>query len=359
MEPGRALFLSCGHSPRACLPFSLITLTLAIAAGLGTIACSSGESVSPDIPAAFTRDAAQGGRDILDTQARLRVRIAGPRGEDGGRETRAQDWWLIRRLDIFIFEDDGLGTLDAYIREDRDSPSEVEIHCAGGDKVVVAVANARFTEETVTGILCYEDLRKIVACLTEDLPQYPLMSGETSFAAGTGRDCEIVLEPMMSVVELKSLRFRMPGARLTDVRVYLTGVSNRAELLRPAGFLPSETLNNGGLSETDLGRLPYSGMVYSYLGNGKEEGDGTVYPGASLYCYPNQAREESFASPFTRLVVEGLLDGKRCCYPIPVNRDLYGSGKDGGIGRNSRYVYELTLTRAGTESPDDITLFGP
>lgn len=275
------------------------------------------------------------------------------------KATRADDWHLIRRLDLFVFEDDGIGSLDAYIRSYAYSPSAVEIHSAGGEKRVVAVANATFSDAFVSAIQSYEDLRGAVVSFTEDNPSYPVMSGEAQFTAGTGQGCDLTLEPMMSVIELKSLRYKGSGGFLTGVRVYLTGVGNRAELLRDGGFLPSETLNNGGLSETDLGRLAYSGMVYRYLGNGRSDGDGTTYGSASLYCYPNEAEEESAGSPFTRLVIEGKLDGKTCYYPIPINRDLYGEDTSGGIGRNQRFVYEITLTRAGTESPDDIGLFHP
>ena len=276
-----------------------------------------------------------------------------------GGGTRADDWWIVRRLDLFVFEDDGIGALDAYTRSYAYSPSVVEVHSAGGDKRVVAVANASFTDRFVTSIRSYGDLRRAVVCLTDDHPSFPVMSGEARFTAGTGRTCDLTLEPVMSVVELRKLCFRSSEGALTDVKVYLTGVGNRAELLRETAFLPSETLNNGALSETDLGRLAYSGMVYRYLGSGHAEGDGTVYGTASLYCYPNEAEEESVGSPYTRLVIEGKLNGKTCYYPIPVNRDLYGEDGSGGVGRNCRYVYDLTLTRAGTESPDEVGLFHP
>ena len=101
------------------------------------------------------------------------------------------------------------------------------------------------------------------------------MSGEARFTAGPGQACSVTLEPLMSTVEIHSLRCRIEGQKLLNVKVYLTGIGNRAELLRAERFLPAETLNNGGLSETDLGRLAYSGMVYKYLGNGKAESGGT------------------------------------------------------------------------------------
>ena len=40
-----------------------------------------------------------------------------------------------------------------------------------------------------------------------------------------------------------------------------------------------------------MARLPYSGMVYRFLGNGRPSGGGTSYGTASLYCYPDEAEE--------------------------------------------------------------------
>ncbi|MBQ3723780.1 MAG: hypothetical protein II851_08750 [Bacteroidales bacterium] len=362
MKKGRINLLSFGRSPGVTLALIIITFTPAISAGLCSIvSCSSDRSVSPDAPAAAVTIPQEGGRDVPLTDIPVTIHIRPPvsPGEPEPAATRAGDWHLIRRLDLFVFDDDGIGTLDAYTRSYAYTPEAVTVSSASGEKVLVAVANHAFPDDFVTTIHNYEDLRRAVVCFTDDHPSWPVMSGETAFTAGPGQGCSITLEPMMSTVEIHSLRCRMEGQSLQNVKVYLTGVGNRAEVLRTEGFLPSETLNNGGLSETDLGRLAYSGMVYKYLGNGKTDGSGTSYGSAVLYCYPDEAEEESFASPYTRLVVEGTLDGQPCYYPIPVNRGRYESGGTEGIGRNRRYVFDLTLTRPGTGSPDEDVLPGP
>ena len=302
-------------------------------------ACSSTGSASPDVP---------------DPVTRIEWAVRPPDVPGGIRTgTRADDWYLIRRMDLFVFDDDGIRALDSYTRSYAYSPTAIDIRSAGGPKRVVALANFPIPDGSVTSVGHYDDLKKIVADLTEDDPACPVMSGEARFTAGEDRSCSVTLEPVLSTIEIHSLKCRMEGAyagqALERVRVYLTGISCRAELLRTEGFLPTETLNNGGLSEQDLARLPYSGMVYRYLGNGHPSGDGTVYGTASLYCYPDEAEEETPGSPFTRLVVEGTLDGKTCYYAIPINRR--GNGEE-GIGRNRRYVFDLTLTRPGTESPE-------
>ena len=362
METSRHL-LFFGHPPRARLP--KLTLTIIILAA-GCAESPFPESVSPDVRAGtetlVSPPPHPSGPDILSTATSL------PAGQPAlfpGLPVlvAADDWWLIRRMDIFAFNDDGIRALDSYSRSYPYGTPADTVSLASGPKIVVAVANCALPDPLVTGLHCYEDLRGAVAEFTSDHPSYPVMSGEAHFSAGGGATCTVTLEPLMSVVEVQSLECRMEepwrGQRLSGVRVYLTGVGNRAGLLEQEGFLPTETLNNGGLSEQDLGRLPYSGMVYKYLGNGRTSGETTRYDGASLYCYPNEAEEETFASPYTRLVVEGKIDGRTCYYAFPVNRGRYAGDGTPGIGRNRRYVFNLTITRPGTESLADFYDSGP
>ena len=345
MAKSRNNLLTHGRSPRAHLPLFKLYLTLAVAAGFCCIGCSRQESVSPDFSTApGSLDHGTGsGRDIpcLQTEICLDLRLPAENGIGPGIRTKAGSWWLIQRLDLFVFDNDEIRRLDSYTRSFVYSPEVIQVPSASGDKIVVAIANRSFPDGFVTGIHCYDDLRHAVAELTEDHPSWPVMSGETAFTAGQGHSCRLTLEPLMSAVEVRSLRSR--GFRLSKVKVYLTGISNRAELLRTEGFLPSETLNGDGLSENDLGRLAYSGMVYRFLGDGTPSGEGATYGSTSLYCYPNEAEEESVGSPFTKLVVEGLLDGETRRYVIPVNRGVF-TGAEEGIGRNCRYVFDLTLT---------------
>ena len=361
METSRHLF-SHGHPPRACLP--KLTLTIIILAA-GCAESPFPESVSPDVRAGtetlVSPHPYPSGPDILSAATTLLARQSAlfpglP------VQVEADDWWLIRRMDIFVFNDDGIRALDSYTRSYPYGTPADTVSLASGPKIVVAVANCALPDPLVTGLHCYEDLRGAVAEFSSDHPSYPVMSGQAHFSAGGGAVCTVTLEPVMSVVEVQSLECRMDepyrGQKLSGVKVYLTGVGNRAGLLEQDGFLPTETLNNGGLSEQDLGRLPYSGMVYKYLGNGRTSGGTTSYGGASLYCYPNEAEEESFASPFTRLVVEGKLNGKTCYYAFPVNRGA-GAGDTEGIGRNRRYVFNLTLTRPGAESLAEANISSP
>jgi hypothetical protein len=75
-----------------------------------------------------------------------------------------------------------------------------------------------------------------------------------------------------------------------------------------------------------------------------------TYPGVRLLCYPNLASEETLGTPFTRLVIEGKIQGETWYWPINVNRDC-GTDHE-GIERNMRYIYDITIKSKGTKDPN-------
>ena len=69
-----------------------------------------------------------------------------------------------------------------------------------------------------------------------------------------------------------------------------------------------------------------------------------------LRCYPNMASQEGPGSPFTRLVIQGQLDGDVWYWPIDINR---GEGcTTEGIEGNCAYTFDIVLTRKGSADPD-------
>jgi hypothetical protein len=62
------------------------------------------------------------------------------------------------------------------------------------------------------------------------------------------------------------------------------------------------------------------------------------------------AEEEGPGSPFTRLVIQGVLDGEVWYWPIDINR---GEGRSPeGIAGNCSYSFDIKLTRKGSADPD-------
>ena len=66
-------------------------------------------------------------------------------------------------------------------------------------------------------------------------------------------------------------------------------------------------------------------------------------------CFHNYCKEESPGSPFTRLVVEGKIQGEKYYWPLTVNRTADGEG----VRNNTRHVFDLTIRRKGSLTPDE------
>lgn len=138
---------------------------------------------------------------------------------------------------------------------------------------------------------------------------------------------------------------------LENVKAYLTNVSSEARLLQEKSFLPESVCNMAGLREDDLKRFRDKGLLVKTIPY--PIGGQRIQTDTELFCYPNECIEESPGSPYTKLVLEGTIDGKTCYYPISINRNEDGALNDmPGIGRNCTYIYDLTIKTTGTSDPD-------
>lgn len=260
--------------------------------------------------------------------------------------TKAPSWWLIRRVDIFSFDIDNDYALDSYqSNSEQVGRGGLTIYSGEGRRLVVAIANMTLRAEQIESVRTLDDLERLEAELVNDSPEYPIMSGSAQIEAGRDRTCSIGVTPVLCEIDV-SLRVELcdelEGVGLEEAQVYFTGASGRAELLRGSGFSPTEILCSGTLSEYDLQRLCYPRMLCQYLGRVPSTVDKMPFR-TTLFTYPNEITQESVGSPYTRLVVEALIDGRTYYYPIPL--------KD--LRRAVRYEVDLTLTHPGSSSPDE------
>ena len=154
--------------------------------------------------------------------------------------------------------------------------------------------------------------------------------GEVSFCI---RLFDAILEKSIETVE--------------EVKAYLINVNTSARIFQKNGFTPETLCNQGGFIENDVKQFEDPGIITNEIKG--SVGSQTVYPDIVFRCYPNECEEESAGSPFTRLVIEGKINGNTCFYPIDINRGQ-PSGK--GIGRNCRYIYNITIKSSGSSDPD-------
>jgi len=261
----------------------------------------------------------------------------------------------LERIDLFFFNNDSLKRLDSYQRFENVSFDSVNGASRKGDKILVAIANypGEFTWENS---FSYSKLKSTICCLADEDPSSPIMSGETRVRRGADQGCQLVLEPLLAQIHINSIccdfhNRPYSSEKLKNVRLYLVNVNSKCEMLRKEGFKPTDIVNNGRLNENQLLEWNCPEMIYNSLGT--EIGDNVVSPDLDFFCYPNDTEEEGVGSPFTRLVIEGQIDGVTYYYPLNINEEGFGysQGKK-GIDRNVKYSLDITITRKGSTDPD-------
>ncbi len=262
----------------------------------------------------------------------------------------------ISRLDIFIFNDDGMRRLDSYSSIGKPETAYLTVSSGVGAKIVVILANCEGKTFTSDEFWNYDALGKVRWSLEDDSPDRPVMCGECRIDAGEDGYTPVRLTPLMADVCLDFIRVDFSGRgyrsrTLLNPCVYLTNVSGSSEIMKQEGFHITELENEGRLDEGYLSRMKHPEMIYRSF-------KPSQWTPIDLHCYPNDCGDGLLGNPRTRLVIQGDIDGTTYYYPIEVNQEGFGytSGAH-GISRNIKYSYGITITRKGSTDPD--TLIGP
>lgn len=259
------------------------------------------------------------------------------------------DWHFVKSLDIFVFDINAAEYLDTYTRTDNPGYGDISVLSSTGDKRIAMIANAELDEHARRNILSYGDLKRLEYEYSAEDPDNPVMYGECIVKAGAETHCEVKLKPVMAVIVLEFLNSEPD---LTNPRAYLVNASNRCRIVDDgAKVMPSEFLNPGELREDDLKKMAVPRMAYCQLKDGRRSEGISHFEGGSLYCYPNNAPEESAGSPFTKVIIEGEIEGITVTYEIDVNGD--GSASQSGMRgpvRNTRYILDIDITEGKTAS---------
>ena len=256
-------------------------------------------------------------------------------------------------LDIFVFKDDDLETLDCYQRIDWPEEWDGNVCSSAGDRTISIFANSGKEANEWTRIRSREGLEKISASLEQENRNHPFMSGEARIIAREGilTSAELSLRPLASEICLRSICCDFTGKpyageEITEVKVYLTNINAECGILEDGEILPRRLINSARLCPEDLDSFDDPGLIYQELDI--NIGRAWLKPGISLWCYPSNASEESIGTPFSRLVIEGKIAGQTYYWPVNINRDSGSSG----IDRNRQYIYDIKITRKGSTDPD-------
>lgn len=255
-------------------------------------------------------------------------------------------------LDVFAFNNDRLQRLDSYMRIEDFATEDITMTSRGGEKIMFFCMNSGRKRYSWADMNSMTTLAETSAILERETRDSPLMTGQCIIEAGTDCRDEVRLKPLLSEIVLNSIRCDFTGRpyedrRLEDARVYLTNVNAECSLMPEDIILPSRIINPGMLCKDDLEQFADPGMIMQKIAS--EIGPEPLHAGIVLSCYPNMSPKESIGSPFTRMVIEGKVGERTYYWPIDINRDGHGSE---GVERNCRYVYDLTILRKGSESPD-------
>lgn len=256
----------------------------------------------------------------------------------------------IRTLDAFVYNDDALKRIDSYQRSEDLSDGEVMIGSCGGKKIVVLCANAQWEDIELEDVYSLQNAATLKADLENEDISRPVMSALAHIDAGS--QTVISLERLSSEIELRSVRSDFSGKpydgeHITDARAYLTNVNATYRIISGEEDLIERIINHRSLIQDDILNLKSRSIILDSIGTITSR---HTYPGIRFLCYPNTTEEESLGTPFTRLVLEGKIQGETFYWPININRGC-GTGHE-GIERNRRYVYDIIIKSKGTKDPD-------
>ena len=261
----------------------------------------------------------------------------------------------INSLEIFIFRihegevDDGL--VDGYKKltgDELKNLSNVVIKTTSGKKMIYAIANSHktdwsdgITRENVESQMAYlykEDVRNFVMFASQEVT----IHSETTIS--------MVLTRMVSRVKLNSVTVSFAGSPfenspLQNVKAYLTNVQAQKRLLDGSGT-DLKLVNQKKYVPEDMAGITMQGMLYDELAENINE---TTYSTPHyFYCYENNRNLETDDNRFTRLVIEGTLNGITYYYPIPIKN----------LRRNSCYTVDVKIYRPGSLDPDKEVEYG-
>ena len=255
----------------------------------------------------------------------------------------------INVLEIFIFRvnhgeaDDGV--LDGYRKfsaQELGNLTSLEVQTTTGKKMIYAVANAH--RANWQGINTRALFERQTALLEKDgLKDFTMIGGKEA-ELGLASTVAFSISRLVSRVQIVSLKTAFAGGPydgmpLKSVKAYLTNVQGEKYIFNGEGN-NLKILNQKRYIETDAALCNMEGMLYDDFGT---DISGEEYTAVhSFYCYANDIEEEKDGNKFTRVVIEGVLNGITYYYPIALPE----------LKSNTCYSLDITIKRPGSPDPD-------
>ena len=255
----------------------------------------------------------------------------------------------IQTLEVFIFRiNEGYpdnGVLDGYRKftgEELGNLTNLEVQTTTGKKIIYAVANSH--RVNWKGINTRQKFEEQMASLKDEDVKNFMMTGGTEAQLQLASTVSFSIRRLVSRIKLNSVKTSFAGGPyeglpLEEPKVYLINVQASKFIYNGAGQNYS-ILNNRKYVESDSQGSVMAGMISEVIPAPIYD-DGYSVP-HYFYCYENNLENEIGGNRFTRLVIEGKLNGITYYYPIPIKN----------LERNSCYSIDITIKRPGSLDPN-------
>lgn len=301
----------------------------------------------------------------VEESARITLNVAPSpsvvtRAAGSGHGVQSDDNY-VKTLDVFVFASDG--KLDTYKKFDNVGTSlgGLQLTTKTGSKKIHVIANSHIS--SWTGVTTLTEFEKKVSNLKSEGLKSFTMTGSTDAQISAASNITVTVNRLASRIKLNSIKTSFAGTpyagkTLSNVKVYLTNAYGTKSFM--TGENPSSplVLNKNALVVSDTSGFSMNAAIAEVLK--APVGDAGETNPHYFYCYENLVAAETSAVKFTRLVIQGDLDGTTYYYPIQINRENYGyvaSNGHKGVRRNTSYTYNVVINRPGSLSPsEDITL---
>ena len=255
----------------------------------------------------------------------------------------------IQTLEIFVFrvnpggQDDGV--LDGYRKfagAELGDLSKLEVQTTTGEKMIYAVANShRANWKGINTRALFEQQTAVLG--DENLKSF-IMVGGVQEQLKIASTVSFTIKRLVARVKVNSIKTAFKdgpyeGMELKDVKAYLLHAQAEKVIYNGLGD-NLRVYNKGEAKAEDTDACTMDGLIYDNLqSNVSDAGYTTPH---YFYSFENGFAEETEGNKFTRIVIEGELDGTVYYYPVVLKE----------LKRNCCYSVDITVKRPGSLDPD-------
>ena len=314
-------------------------ILLCVAAMFAVVGCSKSDVVGEGEPK----------EDVVEVNFNVKVNGHSTKGSGEKFGINADDNTLCT-LDLFVFRteegQDDYGVLEFYKRLTAgECIGEINIssELTVGKKKVVAIGNSKLMNwSNLTNLT---EMGKLVASLQSESAKNYTMCKIQDYTVNKSETINFALERLISRVVVTGIRTKFEGTPyegcgLNDVKIFLMNVQGKKYFLnRDAVNL--QVLNNGRLVLDDVNLCAMYGILYESLAtNIYDSGYNNKH---YFYCYSNPITTEDETNKFTRLVIQGTINGITYYYPIVLKN----------LQENCSYSCDVTIMKPGSTDPSE------